>query len=125
MATRKINGKEIQTRINDGWKFEVVFKRTHTRNGGHTQGISFTLVCPNNEFIQPSTKFRALKHLTQSQKDNLEVFETLLRLKKRDGLSLGQQIDNRNKIKSLIANEPTPRYQTANECIDNGSYTVL
>ena len=126
---RKLNGKEIQERLDNGWEVVVYYRTKYYRNSDRiTKGLVYEIRSKEdqdgNYSMQPSTKFRVLRHLTESQKANIERFETVLRLLKAD-VQFNQRLENHKELNRLIENEDKPYYFTAKQAITENQYTFL
>lgn len=100
-----VNGELIKMKINAGCKFEV-------RMGPNSKYDKFILEFRLRDYASETfintTKFQALKYLTVSQHEAVEVFEYIYNIlvTKKKSMSFGRYLDEHKKLLELCeANE--------------------
>ena len=113
-----MNGKQVTQKLAEGWSIRVV----KTGNEDFTRPvIQFRLVDPADDSFYSITKFQAIKHLSVTQRANLDLYESILH--GRNDVHFGRRVEFNRMAKERCAQDPA--YLAAFQDCGKTSYTAL
>lgn len=113
-----MNGKQITERLAEGWSIRVV----KTGNVDFTRPIiQFRLIDPSDDSFYSITKFQAIRHLSDKQRERLGLYESIIN--GRNDPHFGRRVTF-NRIAKDRCNSDAGYMEAFHDCART-SYTVI